>query len=98
MPSTEVDGGPPKCWRRSPICWRWHWRRRAPKGEVDISIPAFGFKSHIITDRAHGFIRAFKVTDAARPDGAQLKDIARTDILATGVWADSAYRSKANEA
>jgi IS5 family transposase len=70
----------------------------APKGQVDIAIPAFGYKSHIMTDRAHGFIRAFKVTDAARHDGAQLKDIVRTDILATGVWADSAYRSKANEA
>ncbi len=69
----------------------------APKGQVDIAIPAFGYKSHIMTDRAHGFIRAFKVTDAARHDGAQLKDIVRTDILATGVWADSAYRSKANE-
>ena len=69
----------------------------APKGQVDIAIPTFGYKSHIMTDRAHGFIRAFKVTDAARHDGAQLKDIVRTDILATGVWADSAYRSKANE-
>jgi IS5 family transposase len=70
----------------------------APKGQVDIAIPAFGYKSHIMTDRAHGFIRAFKVTDAARHDGAQLKDLVRRDVLATGVWADSAYRSKANEA
>jgi IS5 family transposase len=70
----------------------------APKGHVDIAIPAFGYKSHIMTGRAHGFIRAFKVTDASRHDGAQLKDLVRTDILPTGVWADSAYRSKANEA
>jgi IS5 family transposase len=70
----------------------------APKGQVDIAIPAFGCKSHIMTDRAHGFIRAFKVTDAARHDGAQLTDLVRRDVLATGVWADSAYRSKANEA
>jgi IS5 family transposase len=69
----------------------------APKGQVDIAIPAFGYKSHIMTDRAHGFIRAFKVTDASRHDGAQLKDLVRRDVLATGVWADSAYRSKANE-
>ena len=69
----------------------------APKGQVDIAIPAFGYKSHIMTDRAHGFIRAFKVTDAARHDGAQLKDLVRGDLLATGVWADTAYRSKANE-
>lgn len=70
----------------------------APKGQVDIAIPAFGYKSHIMTDRAHGFIRAFKVTDAARHDGAQMKDLVRRDVLATGIWADSAYRSKANEA
>jgi IS5 family transposase len=70
----------------------------APKSQVDIAIPAFGYKSHIMTDRAHGFIRSFKVTDAARHDGAQLKDIVRRDILATGVFADCAYRSKANEA
>ena len=70
----------------------------APKGQVDIAIPAFGYKSHIMTDRAHGFIRSFKVTDAARHDGAQLKDLIRRDILATAVWADSAYRSKKNEA
>ncbi len=69
----------------------------APKGQVDIAIPSFGYKTHVMTDRAHGFIRAFKVTDAARHDGAQLKDLVRTDILATGVFADSAYRSKANE-
>ncbi|NWG70399.1 MAG: IS5 family transposase [Parvularculaceae bacterium] len=70
----------------------------APKGQVDIAIPAFACKSHIMTDRAHGFIRSFKVADAARHDGAQLKNLVRRDVLATGVWADSAYRSKANEA
>jgi transposase, IS5 family len=70
----------------------------APKAQVDIAIPSFGYKSHVMTDRAHGFIRSFKVTDAARHDGAQLKDLVRRDVLATGVWADSAYRSQTNEA
>ncbi len=51
-----------------------------------------------MTDRAHGFIRSFSVTDASRPDGAQLKDLVLRDILATGVFADSAYRSAKNEA
>ena len=73
-------------------------KEKAPKGQVDIAIPAFGYKSHVMIDQAHGFIRSFKVTDASRHDGAQLKDMVRTDILATGVFADSAYRSKANEA
>lgn len=51
-----------------------------------------------MTDRAHGFIRSFTVTDASRHDGAQLPDLLRRDIMATGVLADSAYRSKKNEA
>lgn len=50
-----------------------------------------------MTDEAHGFIRSFKVTDAARHDGAQMKDLVRTDLMATAVFADSACRSKANE-
>jgi hypothetical protein len=70
----------------------------APIGQVDIAIPAFGDKSHVMTDRAHGFIRAFKVTDAARETIAQLKDVVRRNVPATGVWADSAHRSKANAA
>lgn len=70
----------------------------APKGQVDIAIPTFGYKSHIMTDKAHGFIRSFTVTAASAHDGAQLKSLVRRDILATGVWADSAYRSKKNEA
>jgi len=70
----------------------------APKGQVDIAIPTFGYKSHIMTDRAHGFIRSFTVTNASAHDGAQLPELLRRDILATGIWADSAYRSKKNEA
>jgi len=69
----------------------------APRGQVDIAIPSYGYKSHIMIDRAHGFIRAFKITDGARHDGAQLKELVRDDILAIGVWADSAYQSQKNE-
>jgi len=70
----------------------------APKGQVDIAIPSYGYKSHVMIDRARGFIRSFTVTDASRHDGAQLDRVVRRDILATGVWADSAYRSRKNEA
>ena len=56
----------------------------APKGQVDIAIPSYGYKSHIMTDRAHGFIRSFTVTDTSRHDGAQLPDLVRRDVLATG--------------
>ena len=43
-------------------------------------------------------MRAFKTTDAARHDGAVLREIVTRDNTASDVWADTAYRSKANEA
>jgi len=69
-----------------------------PKGHVDIAIPSFGYKNHIVTDRHHGFIRAFDVTSAAAHDGAVLRRIVGTGNTSGKVWADSAYRSNKNEA
>ena len=69
-------------------------QRRMP----DIAIPVFGYKNHIVIDRAYGFIRSSAVSDAARHDGKMLRHLVTSDNLASGVWADSAYRSKANEA
>ena len=63
-----------------------------------LAIPIFGYKSHIVIDRRYGFVRAFKTTDAARHDGAVLREIVTRDNTASDVWADTAYRSKANEA
>ncbi len=73
-------------------------KRPDGKQQRDIAIPAFGYKNHIAIDRQHGLIRAFKVTDAARYDGAQLADLVRRPNTASSVWADTAYRSKKNEA
>jgi len=66
---------------------------------ADIAIPVFGYKSHASIDRRHGFIRRWDVTDASRHDGRMLRRglLDRTNTGAT-VWADSAYRSRANEA
>ena len=66
---------------------------------ADIAIPVFGYKNHISIDRRHGFIRLWDVTDAAAHDGAMLRRglLDRSNTAST-VWADSAYRSKANEA
>jgi len=66
---------------------------------ADIAIPVFGSKSHAGIDRRHGFIRKWDVTDASRHDGRMLRRglLDRTNTGAT-VWADSAYRSRANEA
>ena len=33
--------------------------------QVDIAVPAFGYKNHAAIDRHHGFIRGWSVTDAA---------------------------------
>ena len=68
------------------------------KHAIDIAIPAFGYKNHIAIDREHGLIRKWKATDAARYDGAQLPDLVDKQNTASGVWADTAYRSKKNEA
>ena len=66
---------------------------------ADIAIPVFGYKSHASIDRRHGFIRRWEVTDAAAHDGRMLRR-GLLDKSNTGpsVWADSAYRSQANEA
>lgn len=62
-----------------------------------IAVPTFGYKSHISIDRRFGFIREATVTSATAPDGKQLKHLIRTDNTASDVWADTAYRSLANE-
>ena len=63
---------------------------------AEIVVPAFGYKNHIGIDRAHGFIRRSTVTHAAAHDGGQLEGLLDGDNLASGVWADTAYRSQAN--
>lgn len=65
---------------------------------TDLAIPFFGYKSHISIDRKFRFIRKWKATDAAASDGARLREglLDKTNT-ASGVWADTAYRSKANE-
>jgi transposase, IS5 family len=45
-----------------------------------------------------GIDRKGKVTDAARFDGRMLRDVVTSDNTASDVWADTAYRSQANEA
>lgn len=61
-------------------------------------IPAFGYKSHIDTDRRYWLIRRFQVTHAAAHDGARLPELLNPEAFDSRVWADTAYRSKSNEA
>lgn len=64
---------------------------------VDLAIPAFGYQNHISTDRRHRLIRRWLVTDAAAHAGARLADLLDPGNTASGVWADTGYRSKKNE-
>jgi IS5 family transposase len=69
------------------------------KPPVDIAIPTFGYQNHISIDRGFGFIRKWAATDAAAYEGARLREGLLDKInTASGVWADTAYRSAANEA
>jgi transposase, IS5 family len=66
---------------------------------IDIAIPVYGYKSHVSIDRMHGLIRRQLVTDAAKPDGARLRQgLIQRANTSRDVWADSAYRSAENEA
>src|SRR3954465_7445047 len=64
---------------------------------VDLAVPVFGYKNHLGIDRRHGLIRTWAVTDAARYEGALLPGLVDKTNTASDVWADTAYRSKANE-
>jgi IS5 family transposase len=109
---TLRDGGTPAGWskartRQIDRDGRWTLKRgrkaKPPEGGgaprqavAEIAVPVFGYKSHLGIDRAHGFIRRFAVTDAARHDGGQLGAVLDPGNTSGGVWADTAYRSKAN--
>lgn len=68
--------------------------KRIATGEI--LVPAFGYKNHLSIDRANGLIRRFAVTHAAAHDGGQLGAVLDPANTASQVWADTAYRSKAN--
>jgi IS5 family transposase len=58
----------------------------------------FGYKSHVSIDRRHGIIRRGRTSDAAAHDGARLREgLIDPANTASDVWADTAYRSAANE-
>lgn len=83
--------------------WTVKFSKAKPKEDgttpIDIAIPTFGYKSHISIDRRHGIIRRGLTTDAAAHDGARLREgLIDPANTASDVWADTAYRSKANEA
>ncbi|GBR54848.1 hypothetical protein GCM10007872_09250 [Gluconobacter sphaericus NBRC 12467] len=64
----------------------------------DLAIPFLGYKSHVSIDRGYRFIRKWKTTHAAASNSARLREglLDKTNT-ASGVLADTAYRSKVNE-
>jgi IS5 family transposase len=104
------DGGVPEDWkpartRQVDRDGRWTLKRGKkkpvpPGGSArvsgEIAVPLFGYKNHVGIDREHGFVRRFKVTDAAAHDGAQLGAVLDPGNTASAVWADTAYHSAAN--
>jgi transposase, IS5 family len=63
-----------------------------------LMIPMFGYKSHVNIDRRYRLIRRWTVSHAAAHDGARLPGLLDPDAFSSPVWADTAYRSKVNEA
>src|SRR5262249_52791393 len=65
---------------------------------VDLAIPLFGYQNHVSIDRRFGFIRRWAAKDAAAYEGRRLRQgLLDKSNTASGVWADTAYRSAANE-
>jgi IS5 family transposase len=107
---TLRDGGTPAGWskakkRQIDRDGRWTLKRgkKVPPPEgaprqmaTQIAVPMFGYKNHVGIDRSHGFIRRYTVTHAARHDGSQLAAVLDAANTASDVWADTAYRSRAN--
>jgi IS5 family transposase len=104
------EGRIPEAWKDKPAKlaqkdrdarWTVKWSKAKPSDDgsprVDLAIPAFGYKNHIGIDRRHGLIRTWVATNAARHDGAQLPNLTSKANTGSEVFADTAYRSKANE-
>ena len=90
------EGGTPEDWENQPAkrCQKdtdARWTKKHGKSH-------YGYKNHVNVDRRHKLVRRYKVTDAAVHDSQVVDDILDADNTASGVWADSAYRSVEIEA
>ena len=89
------------CHRDAPWTVKFNKAKPALDGTVpavDLAIPVFGYQNHLGIDRGFGFIRTWKATDAAAYEGRMLREgLLDKSNTASAVWADTAYRSKANQ-
>jgi Transposase and inactivated derivatives len=107
------EGRIPEEWKKKPAKlrhkdrdarWTVKFTKAKPREDgsmpsVDLAIPVFGYQNHVSIDRGFGFIRKWSATDAAAYEGARLREgLLDKSNTAAGVWADTAYRSAANEA
>jgi transposase, IS5 family len=105
------EGRIPDDWKKKPAKLRQkdrdaRWTLKSTKAkpkedsapQVDLAIPVFGYQNHVSIDRGFGFIRKWSATDAAAYEGRRLREglLDKTNT-ASGVWADTAYRSATNE-
>ena len=89
-------GGTPRNWTDNPAKSRQkdtdaRWTKKRGQSH-------YGYKNHINVDRRHKLVRRYHVSDAAVHDSQVLDEILDRDNTASGVWADSAYRSAEIEA
>jgi len=58
----------------------------------------YGYKNHVSIDRKHKLIRHFEVTPASVADNQVIDVLLDPENTSADIWADAAYRSKAQEA
>lgn len=90
---TIKEGSIPADWSEKKIAHKDVEARWTTKNADDY----FGDKNHVNGDRKHKLIRRYSVTDASVHD-SQAMDNVLGKTLGNDVWADSAYRSEAQEA
>ena len=91
--ATIKDGATPENWSDKKKAHKDVDARWTKKNDVSF----YGYKNHANVDRKHKFIRKYKVTDASVHDSQALDDVLNSDNDSKDVWADSAYRSEAQE-
>jgi IS5 family transposase len=109
--SLAMGGQIPKGWAQKPAKlrqkdhdarWTVKFSKAKPRKDgapqVDLAVPASGYRKQVAIDRWHGLIRGWITSHAAAHDGAHLEEVLDGDNTASDVWADTAYRSAKNEA
>jgi len=106
------DGKIPNEWKDNPhklaqkdrdARWTVKYTKAKPREDgslpaVDLAIPLFGYQNHISIDRGFGFIRKWSASNAAAYAGRLLRHgLLDKSNTASGVWADTGYRSQKNE-